>query len=37
MRLDEVDEDNKDLCLKLQNVRLLVETVNKRKEMYTTI
>jgi len=24
MRLDEVDQDNKDLCLKLQHVRLLV-------------
>ena len=32
-----LDQDNTDLRLKLQNVRLLVATADKRKEMYTTI
>ena len=32
-----LDQDNKDLRLKLQNVRLLVASADKRKEMYTSI
>jgi len=32
-----LDQDNKDLRLKLQNVRLLVASADKRKETYTSI
>jgi len=34
---ERLDQDNTDLCFNLQNVRLLVATADKRKEMYTTI
>ena len=32
-----LDQDNTKICLKLQDMRLMVITVNERKELYTQV